>query len=279
MMHRMRCRSPRVFILLFSSLILGCSAKVPEEMVLVPAGPFIMGTDEVGLEQEAQELGIEKPWVLDAMPAHRVDLPAFFIDRHEVTNGDYARFVEATGFPRLPHWSNGRPRPDQERLPVTYVNWVEADAYCRWLGRRLPAEAEWEKAARGPDGWLYPWGVFFDPRRANVGGLRSGPTPVGSFPLGRSPYGADDMIGNVWEWTADWYRSYPGASYDSPDFGEKYRVARSNSFAGLGHFSKKVMEEVEAIEARAAYRLYFPPHVALEDVGFRCARDVAENAR
>jgi len=232
-----------------------------------------MGTDEVGLESEAEDAGITKPWVLDAAPAHQVYLPSFFIDRYEVTNEAYYRFVRANGFPLLPDWRSGRPDPTQEMIPVTFVDWDEANAFCQWLGKRLPTEAEWEKAARGPEGWIYPWGNFFDYRRANVGGIHSGPMPVGSFPLGRSPYGASDMIGNVWEWTADWYGPYPGTSYTTPNFGKSYRVARGNSFAGLGHFSPSVMEEVEAVEARVSYRLYFPPNIALEDLGFRCAKD------
>ncbi|MBI3609086.1 MAG: formylglycine-generating enzyme family protein [Nitrospirae bacterium] len=271
---RLLYRGAAVSIVFFSMLVLGCGPQISNDMVLVPAGSFVMGTDEVQLETVAEESGITKPWVLDAAPAHRVNLPSFFIDRYEVTNGAYLRFVEATGFSILPHWRTGRPDPDQERKPVIFVNWQEADAYCRWLGKRLPTEAEWEKAARGPYGWIYPWGYFFDYRRANVGGLQSGPSPVGSFPRGRTPYGADDMIGNVWEWTADWYHNYPGAMYTSPDFGEKYRVARGNSWAGLGHFPKKALDEIKAVEARAAYRLYFPPHIALEDVGFRCAKDL-----
>ena len=267
----MRHRFSGLLAMLFSMLPLGCGPNIPEDMVLVPHGPFFMGTDEVRLEEVAKEYGIAKPWVLDATPAHRVNLPVFFMDRYEVTNGDYFRFIEAQGFQALPHWPHGRPRPDQERLPVIYVNWEEANAYCQWLGKRLPTEAEWEKAARGPDGWIYPWGYFFDYRRANVGGLQFGPMPVGNFPRGQSPYGVYDMIGNVWEWTADWYRSYPGTSYASADFGETYRVARGNSWAGAGHFPPKVLEEVKAAEARATYRLYFPPNIALEDVGFRCA--------
>jgi formylglycine-generating enzyme required for sulfatase activity len=274
-MHRMRFGLVRTLALLSSMLVLSCGHQIPDDMVLVPAGFFLMGTDEVQLEAIAEESGMTKPWMLDAAPSHRIYLPPFSIDRYEVTNGDYSRFVEAKGFPVLPHWLGGRPRPDQERLPVIYVNWEEANAYCRWLGKRLPSEAEWEKAARGPDGWIYPWGFFFDYRRANVGGLQSGSMPVGSFPRGQSPYGAFDMIGNVWEWTADWYRPYPGTSYTSDEFGEKVRVARGNSWAGLGHFPPKVLEDVKAVEARATYRLYFPPNIALEDVGFRCAKDVS----
>jgi len=279
-MHRMRLLHRGivlfVFIGFFIILVSGCGPRSSEEMVRVPEGFYLIGTDEVQLEAGAEEAGITKPWVLDATPAHRVHLSSFLIDRYEVTNGDYFRFVTAKGFPVLPHWPNGRPRPDQERLPVVYVDWEEANAYCEWLGKRLPTEAEWEATARGPGGWIYPWGYFFDPRRANVGGIQPGPTAIGSYPRGQSPFGAYDMIGNVWEWTADWYQPYPGNSYVSGDFGEKYRVARGNSWAGLGHFSAKVLEEVKAVEARATYRLYFPPKIALEDVGFRCAKDAAK---
>lgn len=270
-MHRMRMALAGILLLIASSILPACRSQIPDGMVSVPSGFFLMGTDDVQLESFAEESGITKPWILDATPARRVFLPSFYIDRYEVTNGDYFRFVEAKGFARLPDWPSGRPRPDQERLPVTYVDWEEANAYCQWLGKRLPTEQEWEKAARGPDGWIYPWGNFFDYRRANIGGLRSGPMPVGSFSRGRSPYGAEDLIGNVWEWTADWYGPYPGSAYQSGDFGTRYRVARGNSWAGLGHFSGKVLEEVESVEARATYRLYFPPNIALQDVGFRCA--------
>jgi len=278
-MHRMRLSyrwtASLVFVGFSLILVSGCGPRSSGEMVRVPEADYWIGTDEVQLEAVAEEAGITKPWVLDATPAHRVRLSSFLIDRYEVTNGEYVRFVAAKGFPVLPHWPGGRPRPDQERLPVTYVDWEEASAYCLWLGKRLPTEAEWEAAARGPEGWIYPWGVFFDPRRANVGGLQSGPAPVGSFPRGQSPFGAYDMIGNVWEWTADWYKPYAGNTYVSDDFGEKYRVARGNSWAGLGHFSGKILEEVEAVEARSTYRLYFPPKIALEDLGFRCAKDAA----
>jgi formylglycine-generating enzyme required for sulfatase activity len=272
-MHRMRLGMAGTLGLISVAMISGCSTRAPSDMVEIPSGYFIMGTDDVGLESEAEDAGITKPWVLDAAPARRVFLPTFYIDRHEVTNEDYFRFVKANGFPLLPDWRSGHPDPAQNRIPVTFVDWYEANAFCHWLGKRLPTETEWEKSARGPAGWIYPWGNFFDHRRANIAGLHPGPMPVGSFPLGRSPYGASDMIGNVWEWTADWYGPYPGTSYTTADFGKSYRVARGNSFAGLGHFSQSVMEEVEAVEARVSYRLYFPPNIALEDLGFRCAKD------
>jgi len=272
-MHRMFLGLAGTLGLIALLIVSGCRSRDPSDMVRVPSGYFIMGTDDISLEAEAEDAGIAKPWVVDAAPARRVFLPLFLIDRYEVTNEAYYRFVLATGYPLLPDWSSGRPSPAQEKMPVAYVDWDEANAYCHWLGKRLPTEEEWEKAARGPDGWIYPWGNFFDHRRANIGGDHSGPTPVGAFPLGNSPYGASDMIGNVWEWTSDWYESYPDSTYTTPNYGQKYRVARGNSYGGLGHFSAAILEEVETVEARASYRLYFPPNIALEDLGFRCAKD------
>lgn len=259
--------------LVFScGLLAACSVKAPAGMVLVSAGSFVMGTDDVELEQKARAYGIVKPWVLDATPTHRVELEDFFIDRHEVTNGDYLRFVEATGFSPLPHWPDGRPTPEQERLPVTFVNWEEARLYCQWAQKRLPSEAEWEKAARGPDGRLYPWGNEFDPRRANFGGEFSGLLPVGSLPQGNSPYGVADMLGNVWEWTGSLYRPYADSPYHASEYDRSYLVVRGNSWAGLGHFPPRALEEIRKAQARVTYRLYMRPEVALEDVGFRCAR-------
>ncbi len=267
-----------VLLIFLVFLELGCGLAQPEGMVLISEGSFWMGAQNAKLEEEAAEFGISKPMVLDAMPARRIYLPAFFIDRTEVTNRAYYRFTRAAGFPELPQWRSGRPDPDQEELPVAYVSWPEANAYCRWRGKRLPTEAEWEKAARGPDGWIYPWGYFFDPRRANVGGLRSGPMPVGSLPMGKSLYGANDMIGNVWEWTADWYGPYTGSSYSGDEFGKRFRVVRGSSWAGLGHFPQDVLEKVRAMEARASYRMFFPPNVALEDLGFRCVQDLPKGS-
>lgn len=253
-------------------LLISCTHKAPEGMVLIPAGPFIMGTDEVELEEIALEYGIAKPWVLDATPAHRVNLPVFFVHRHEVTNAEYLRFVEAREFSRLPHWPSGQPAPEQERLPVVYVNWEEAQGYCRWIGGRLPTEEEWEKAARGADGRIYPWGHEFDLRRANVGGLYPGLLKVGSLPSGNSPYGLSDMIGNVWEWTDSWYKPYTRSEYFTPEYGERYRVIRGNSFGELGHFSPEARDRIIAAQTRVTYRLFFPPNAAIEDVGFRCAK-------
>jgi len=220
-------------------------------MVLVPAGPFLMGSDA------------DDP---DEAPQHQVDLPAFEIDLFEVTNAQFAAFVEVTGYQTDAEkggeagW-HGFYAEGKDNHPVVKVSWNDAVAYCQWLGKRLPTEAEWEKAARGTDGRVYPWGNEWDASRLNSyqSGYR-GTTPVGSFAGGVSPYGVFDMAGNVWEWTADWYLPYPGSSYQDPYFGEKNRVTR-----GGGWFE-------EPPQVRTSNRNCTTPTAANDDLGFRCAR-------
>ena len=225
---------------------------VTDIMIEIPAGPFIMGSDEGDPEDS---------------PAHEVDLSAFEIDKFEVTNADYAAFAEETGYLTYAEqqgfaswreaWGIG-----EDNHPVVIVTWDDAKAYCEWLGKRLPTEAEWEKAARGTDGRIFPWGDEWDPNKANVKerGLR-GTSAVGSFGAGASPYGVDDMAGNVWEWTADWYQPYPGNTAADPYYGEKYRVTR-----GGGWFDTE--PQSTTFNRNAAD----PSKTANDDLGFRCAR-------
>jgi formylglycine-generating enzyme required for sulfatase activity len=240
-------------------------------MVLIPAGGFTMGTDEVDVDQKAVEYGIIKPWFEDERPAHQVKLQAFYIDKYEVTNAAYQKFVLATGYRPPPYW-NGTQYPNgMDQYPVVMVSWEDAQAHCKWSGKRLPTEAEWEKAAR-PDQRLYPWGNSFDPNKTNVGGTRGGLTPVGSYENGQSPYGVFDLIGNVWEWTADWYKPYAGNSFEDKNFGEKYRVLRGNSWATVGHYPPEITRQIVAHNSRASFRLYFDSRGMLNDIGFRCAK-------
>jgi formylglycine-generating enzyme required for sulfatase activity len=225
---------------------------VSEDMVEIPAGPFTMGNDQADPE--------------DA-PAHEVDVPAYEIDRFEVTNADFAAFAQATGYVTDPEkagkksWRDGF-GADKANHPVTRVTWNDAAAYCEWLGKQLPTEAEWEKAARGTDGRAFPWGNDWDPSKADVKatGLR-GTAAVGSFGAGASPYGIEDMAGNVWEWTADWYQAYPGNSTSDPYYGEQCRVTR-----GGGWFD----EEAQATTFNR--NCASPDTTANDDLGFRCAR-------
>ncbi|MFQ5508310.1 MAG: formylglycine-generating enzyme family protein [Leptospirillia bacterium] len=238
----------------------------PEGMVLIPAGPFVRGSDKEDTEGRAKEFGAMKPWYLDEHPAHKMTLPAFFIDKTEVTVGAYTLFLHATGSGVPSDWPGAT--PENRDLPVTGVNWHQADAYCTWFGKRLPTEAEWEKAARGPDGREFPWGDTFDAMRGNTGAARLGKLmPVGHFPEGASPYGVLDMVGNVWEWTASWYLPYPGSDYHTDDFGEKYRVIRGGGWGGIGHYTLDQFY-------RAAYRFYIDPAISFNDAGFRCAKSL-----
>jgi formylglycine-generating enzyme required for sulfatase activity len=236
-------------------------------MVWIPAGDFVMGTDQRDEQKRSEELGIIKPWFEDEHPAHRVFVKGFYMDRYEATIRDYAAYLKATQAP--PPFS--MTKTDATDLPVTGINWYQADTYCRWAGKRLPTEAEWEKAARGTDGRSFPWGDAFSVEKANV--LGKALAPVGAYPQGRSPYGLDDMIGNIWEWTFDWYGPYPGNPYRSDKFGNDYKVIRGKSWTtGFGHQSPSEILEITAHETRSGYRLPFDPDYHFADLGFRCAK-------
>jgi formylglycine-generating enzyme required for sulfatase activity len=216
-------------------------------MVFIPAGEFIMGTDQ-GFKYED--------------PARRIYLNGFYIDRCEVTNTQYQRFVDSTGHNPPVHWRDGRFSKGEENYPVSNVSYYDALAYTKWAGKRLPTEEEWEKAARGAEGWSYPWGNEWKKKAANVRPLIGfgGITPIGSFPAGASPYGCLDMAGNVWEWTTSWFMAYPGNVSEDPNFDEKYKVIRGGSY-----------RQSEVI-AQCPRRDYMDPEQSRIDAGFRCAK-------
>ncbi|MFO7741282.1 MAG: formylglycine-generating enzyme family protein [Anaerolineae bacterium] len=232
------------------------------QMVFVPAGEFTMGSPN-GHPDES--------------PAHQVYLEAFYIDRYEVTNEQYLQFFRSGTELCEDHicldtkadnpgshiiYQDGRYTVETgyEQHPVTLVSWHGAQSYCEQQGKRLPTEAEWEKSAHGLEARMYPWGDRLDPVRLNAGCRVGDTTPVGSYPGGTSPYGVYDLAGNVWEWTADWYRAYPGSSYDSSFFGEKYKVVRGGSW---NH---------PDTDARTTLRDLAHPARRVHVVGFRCAR-------
>lgn len=196
------------------------SASAPEGMALVIKGVLRVGRDD-GKENEA--------------PAHVVNLNAFYIGKTEVTNEEYQAFVAQTGHAAPPSWTGGTFPAGSEKLPVTDVSWEDANAFAKWAGKRLPTEEEWEYAARGlnPDN-LYPWGAKWLEGAANV--LKDGAglnqiSPVGQFAAGASPFGALDMIGNVWEWTASDYKEYPGGKIKPPADGYRnLKVIRGGTF-------------------------------------------------
>jgi formylglycine-generating enzyme required for sulfatase activity len=254
------------------------------EMVLVPSGEFSMGSDR----DELDRLQASRESFGDEIPRHRVYLDAFYIDKYEVTNAHFQQFVQATGHRTQAELVNGAnwraPRgpgssiTGLEQHPVVQVSQEDAKAYCSWAGKRLPTEAEWEKAARGTDGQHYPWGNQFDGRRVNFcdtncaykwkdnaanDGYRY-TAPVGSYEEGKSPYGAYDMAGNVWEWVADWYdanyyRHSPAHNPQGPASGDK-TVLRGGGWGDL------------ALHVRASDRVRRAPARQNDTFGFRCAK-------
>jgi formylglycine-generating enzyme required for sulfatase activity len=253
-------------------------------MRLVPAGEFLMGS--TGMEVEAAVASCVQHPDDDAcatsdfageLPQRSVFLTAFYLDETEVTNAQYRACVNAGGCNDLPA-GTGRYRRSEyydrdtfARYPVVWVSWADAEDYCAWAGKRLPTEAEWEKAARGVDGRIFPWGNTFDPTLANTQerGLEE-LTPVGQYPQGASPYGMLDMAGNVWEYVADWYDpAYYGQSPDNDPPGPAAspsgdRILRSGSYANFQHY------------ARAANRGFVPPNSRTQFRGIRCALDGAQ---
>jgi gamma-glutamyl hercynylcysteine S-oxide synthase len=256
--------------------------------VLVGAGPFVMGTSD-------------DPWAHDnERKAHLVDLPAFYIDTTPVTNRAYLAFAEAGGYDDERWWTAagwewrstsgrrapgfwrreggqwlrrrfGRVEPVPPDEPVQHVCWYEADAYARWAGKRLPTEAEWEKAARWDpqtqQARRYPWGDEYEEGRANLGQRRLRPAPAGAYPGGASAYGVQQMIGDVWEWTSSDFRPYPGfrafpyREYSEVFFGPEYKVLRGGSWA------------THPLAVRGTFRNWDYPIRRQIFSGFRCARD------
>jgi iron(II)-dependent oxidoreductase len=166
--------------------------------IKIPEGQFLMGTDYQRADDQDK-------------PQHKVALPEYFIDKYPVTNAQYAKFVVATGYRSPLHWKNGKIPQGELLRPVTMVAWDDAAAYAKWAGKRLPTEAEWEKAARGTDGRRWPWGDSMEPERLNTYYNVGSTTDVNRYPNGASPYGVMDMSGNVSEWTADDFEPYPGS--------------------------------------------------------------------
>ena len=235
------------------------AAYVPEpDMVLVHAGEFTMGDDGPHAES-------------DERPRHAVLLHSYWIDRVPVTNAVYKAFVDATGHRAPPYWIEGSYKPELADHPVTCVSWHDAMAYAEWAGKRLPTEAEWEKAARGTAAQAYPWGDPYRKDYVNSSNDYGGTTPVETFPQGASPYGVLDMCGNVLEWCADWYYDeyYKISPIDNPTGPQRgqYQVLRGGYY---GENRKGV---------RCAARHYAPPPNLQDHIGFRCVKDPVEPGR
>ncbi|MBK8376981.1 MAG: SUMF1/EgtB/PvdO family nonheme iron enzyme [Nitrospira sp.] len=223
-------------------------------MVLIPAGEFAMGSD----------LGQE-----DEQPVHRVSVKAFYLDVYETTVSRYAEFL-ASQKPDAPFKWNEATAGAHENKPAVGVNWYDARDYCRWVGKRLPTEAEWEIAARGTEGRIYPWGSAHPTKgHANAGETRwrgyDSLSNVGRFELGKTPEGVYDLAGNLWEWVADWYDPtyYQFSARDNPK-GPSAGPLRALRGGAWNNDSKAI---------RSSNRAGYAPDARRNDVGFRCAQD------
>jgi formylglycine-generating enzyme required for sulfatase activity len=247
------------------------STRLEPELIFIPAGSFLMGTSEEDIPTLMKKFGRERGWYDREVPRHQVYVGDFHIAKYPVTNAEYKRFVDANLEQTVPYdWyrdvrSFAQGEADH---PVVSVTWHDAVAYCRWLtkvtGRsyRLPTEAEWEKAARGRDGRIYPWGDEWDAERCNTKeDGKWGTTLVGSYPQGASPYGVLDMAGNVWEWCHSLYRPYPYNAQDGREDAEAkgLRVVRGGGFCNRGR------------NVRCATRYERDPDVMSSSRGFRIA--------
>jgi formylglycine-generating enzyme required for sulfatase activity len=221
-------------------------------MVYVPAGEFLMGSGDYEGDASKNE-----------KPRHKVYLDDYWIDRTPVTNAMYHKAVEA-GACTKPHDTKHYDDPKYADHPVVFIDWQQAQAYCRWVGGRLPSEAQWEKAARGTDGRIYPWGNQSpDKSLSNYGRIVGDTMPVGSYPKGASPYGVLDMAGNVWEWVNDWYaenyyKVSPVRNPAGPEKGDR-RVLRGGAF------------DLNRVSSRCAYRVRINPLGRYDYDGFRLA--------
>jgi len=236
-----------------------------KEMILIPAGESIMGTNMTDPEKTHQKIGAVKPLFLDQQPERIIRLDAYYIDKYEVTNKEYKQFIDSTQYVDLPSlWVNGTYPKDLADHPVTNITWGEAMAYALWARKTLPTEAQWEKAARGSDGKVFPWGDEFVKGNANMGVEGEKKTaPVGSHPGDVSSYNVYDLAGNVMEWTLDWYQPYPGSDHKSQRFGKQFKVLRGNGFQKGGHYFLEAYQFL-------FYRTEADPNDYFENVGFRC---------
>ncbi|MFQ5443947.1 MAG: formylglycine-generating enzyme family protein [Nitrospinales bacterium] len=237
---------PFRLIILFFILLSACQ-KAPQDMVLIPAGEFLLGLDP---QKNVPRVMNDRTTSLNAQPQQNYFVDSFYIDVYEVTYEQFLQFKPQAKY-----------KEGKEGDPVRGVDWYEADAYCLWLGKRLPTEFEWEKAARGTDGRSFVWGNEFNRKNSNLG--RS-VKPPGNFVKDKSPYGVYDMNGNVSEWTASVYESYPKSEFKDENFGKNLKVIRGGSISRIEH---GFMEEF----ALVPYRSFAPPNRRALDTGFRCA--------
>ena len=280
------CLCGKRFVLVYCILFfeLPCWAG---EMVLIPEGKFIMGSRGDGGDEGI--LGVDVG--VDQLPQRKVFLKTFYIDKYEVTVKEYKEFAKATGHPlpglltgempeektedrrqktdtKAKKWAETvKYPPIEDNFPINDVTNMDAEAYCKWAGKRLPTEEEWEKAARGTDGRLYPWGNDKTVGKANTiewSKEKVAAVAVGSFSTDVSPYGVYDMAGNIMEWTSSWYEAYSGSNLKRPQFGKKYKVMKGGAWMGpITPFARTSHRYAAGVTERNHH-----PHF-----GIRCAKD------
>ena len=269
-----------IFLATIAPQISTAATAVPEDMVLVNAGGFTRGIDNTKNEN-----------FLDEAPAKMIYLSSYYIDKFEVSNSKYTEFIIATDHPAPAYWDHRQ--LNQPSQPVTGVNWFDSDTYCRWANKRLPTEAEWEKAARGPAGSIYPWGNDLDYSKANFAKGKTGKkyitSPVDAHSEGLSYYGAYNMAGNVFEWVQDWYSS----DYYRSDETRNPKGPQSKERTSIENIStkpnvllkKKVIRGgswfAPAQSITTTHRFWNNPMNNSYGVGlgFRCARSLSEDSQ
>ena len=233
------------------------------DMVLIPAGEFSRGSSSRELTEVMIDFG-QNSMLYREIPKNWVILDSFYIDRYEVTNIQYKHFLESTGHSPPIGWKNDTYPEGEDNFPVVFVSCLDANAYARWIGRRLPREDEWEKAARGADGYQWPWGDKFYAHRCNTReGGKNKTMPVGSYLNGANAFGVLDLAGNVWEWVDADMKPYPGFSEETYYFPSSIRkILRGGSFKETGE------------QARGAFRGDGAVDQIYNNVGFRCTKDL-----
>ncbi len=231
------------------------------EMAAIPQGEYKIGLAAKRIKWVKKNIGGSEDDFKASVPKHTVKVKAFRIDKYEVTNKQYEKFIRAKNHKAPKGWRGDTYRRGQDDYPVVNVSWSDAAAYCKWKGKRLPTEAEWEIAAAGVKGLVFPWGRKFKQAYANTVEERfRSPTITGRYEKGVSKFDCYDMAGNVWEWTAGTYKPYPGSSLNMSEVEQNMRVVRGGSFKDKPFINTTV------------YRKGLKADGIFVNVGFRCAR-------
>jgi formylglycine-generating enzyme required for sulfatase activity len=237
-----------IVIAVVSLFLVCCEGEKNTGMILIPKGEFTLGLNP---QSTILQFMSEKTSAINAQPEQQYFLKAFYIDQFEVTYEEFMKFKPQSKY-----------SIQQKNMPISGISWYEADAYCQWMGKRLPIEYEWEKAARGKDARLFVWGNDFDKGNANFGKKVQ---PVNTLEGDISTYRIWGMNGNVSEWTSSWYQPYPNSNLQDNNYGKKFKVTRGGSINKREHGFLKQFVMIP-------YRNFLPPQMRFWDTGFRCAK-------